>query len=211
MQTPKTGLMRGEATRKAILDAAERVFAELGFSTARLEDVAAAVGIRRASLVYYFRGKQELYDAVETGIFADLQAETEQRLQGLTDPWARVEAVIDSWLDFMVARPTAARLITRNIADIAPRASNPVEFSETTLATIEALVEEGQAAGVFGPIRPLHVVNIVGAGVLQFVCNASQYGRARAYRPDDPDEIATYRQLLHDVTRTLLKPRGEVS
>lgn len=206
MRTAKATMMRGETTRRAILDAAEHVFAELGFSTARLEDVAAAVGIRRASLVYYFRGKQELYDAVETGIFADLQKETEQRLQGLSDPWERINAVIDSWLDFMVARPTAARIITRNIADITPRASNPVEFSETTVAMLEALITEGQAAGAFGPIRPLHVVNIAGAGVLQFVCNARQFGRERTYCPDDPEEIATYRQLLHKVTRTLLAP-----
>ncbi|MGH7287017.1 MAG: TetR family transcriptional regulator, partial [Myxococcota bacterium] len=49
-------------TRAAILAAAEAVFAERGFAAARLEDVAARVGIRRASIVYHFRDKRELYD-----------------------------------------------------------------------------------------------------------------------------------------------------
>ena len=58
-----------QSTRDQILDAAEAVFAEKGFAAARLEDVAERVGIRRASIVYYFRDKQQLYDAVLTTVF----------------------------------------------------------------------------------------------------------------------------------------------
>ncbi len=55
---------RAEKTREAILSAAENLFAEKGFAATRLEDVAEVVGIRRASIVYYFRDKHELYGAV---------------------------------------------------------------------------------------------------------------------------------------------------
>jgi AcrR family transcriptional regulator len=54
----------GLETRAAILAAAERHFAERGFEAARLEDIASDVGIRRAAIFYYFKGKQELYAAV---------------------------------------------------------------------------------------------------------------------------------------------------
>ena len=60
---------RAERTRTAILVAAEGLFAQKGFDATRLEDVAAAVGIRRASIVYYFRDKRELYDAVLEDVF----------------------------------------------------------------------------------------------------------------------------------------------
>ena len=51
-------------TRAQLLDAAEAIFAERGFDATRLEDVAKAVGIRRASIVYHFRDKQTVYHAV---------------------------------------------------------------------------------------------------------------------------------------------------
>ncbi len=65
---------RAEKTRGTILDAAEAVFAEKGFAAARLEDVAAIVGIRRASIVYYFRDKRDLYEAVLERLFSNLHA-----------------------------------------------------------------------------------------------------------------------------------------
>src|SRR5689334_16248018 len=71
-----------EMTRQRILDAGETIFAELGYAAARLEDVAQAVGIRRASIVYYFASKQELYDAVEANLFAALQEQSRRRLEG---------------------------------------------------------------------------------------------------------------------------------
>lgn len=195
---------RGEQTRQAILDAAEQVFADLGFSTARLEDVAVVVGIRRASLVYYFRGKQELYDEVEKNIFRSLQEATTPSLVAVTDPWERMFRLVDAWFDFMVERPTAARIITRVIADIAPRAGNPVEFSDATLVLLEAIIGEGQAAGLFAPIKPVHFVNTVGASILHYVCSGNLYGRERTYSPADAIEQEQFRDMLHTLARALL-------
>lgn len=48
-----------------VLDAAERLFLERGFDGARLRDVAAALGIRSASLYYHAPGgKRELWERV---------------------------------------------------------------------------------------------------------------------------------------------------
>ncbi len=55
---------RGERTQRAILEAAEALFARRGFPATRLEDVAEIVGIRRPSILYYYPDKAQLYDAV---------------------------------------------------------------------------------------------------------------------------------------------------
>ena len=65
---------RGLETRAEIVAAAERHFAERGFEAARLEDIAADVGIRRAAIFYYFRDKHELYAAVLEEVFAGAMA-----------------------------------------------------------------------------------------------------------------------------------------
>lgn len=201
---PRRQALRLPPSRERILSAAEEIFSKLGFTAARLEDVAQAVGLRRSSIVHYFASKQELYDAVESGLFAALEAETCARLEKATTPWDRVLAVIDSWLDYMVHRPTAARIVHRVAADISARANNPVEFSEPTLAALDAAVEEGIRSGRFRDVRAAHVMNILGGGILQFVCNARQLGNTRVYRPDDPAEVEAFREMLHRAARALL-------
>ena len=73
---------RAERTRAAVLEAAEAIFAEKGFAATRLEDVADRVGIRRASIVYYFKDKKELYHAVLASVFGGLLERIQTALSG---------------------------------------------------------------------------------------------------------------------------------
>src|SRR5262245_32492717 len=60
---------RGDApsTRDAILDVAERRFAERGFAAVSVREIAADAGLRnQASLYHHFRNKRALYEAVLT-------------------------------------------------------------------------------------------------------------------------------------------------
>lgn len=199
--------MRGEATRQAILDAAETVFAEVGFTTARLEDVAAAVGIRRPSIVYYFTTKQELYDAVEADIFAAMHGLAIQRVAAEQAPIDKLIALLDGWLDFLVRRPTAARIIQRLVADVTPRAGDPTQFSNILLRDVETVVNEGVAVGAFRPLPPMHIVNAVGSSSLFYVCNGKQLGANRSYDAADPKELESFRALLHLLIRAAVAPQ----
>lgn len=192
---------RGEATRMAILDAAEQVFADLGFGTARLDNVADAVGIRRPSVLYYYPGKQELYDAVEADIFAAMQKATLERIATVSDPLDRLLTMLDAWLDFLVDRPTAARFIQRNVADVTPRRGKPIEFSQTSLSLIEEVMSDGIRQKVFRPISPIHMVNAVASSALYYVCNGGQLGPERRYDPKDPAQLEEFRALIHRTAR----------
>ncbi len=55
---------QAEATREALLDAAERVFRERGVAHASLAEVAAAAGVTRGAVYWHFRDKTELLDAL---------------------------------------------------------------------------------------------------------------------------------------------------
>lgn len=59
---------RGE-TERAILDGAERVFAESGFGGATMQAIAEACGLPKANLHYYFESKEKLYRRVVERIF----------------------------------------------------------------------------------------------------------------------------------------------
>src|SRR5882762_5648479 len=64
-------------SRAALLNAAKRVFAELGFAGATVKDLADAAGVNVSLVSYYFDGKENLYkeclETVGRGHFASAQ------------------------------------------------------------------------------------------------------------------------------------------
>jgi AcrR family transcriptional regulator len=67
---------RTEATRRALLDAAKRIFARDGFEAARIEDIAGATGHTRGAFYANFNSKEDLF-------FALFEQEAGERLRDL--------------------------------------------------------------------------------------------------------------------------------
>ncbi len=49
---------------EAIISAAEKVFGEVGYKNAKMEEVAAVAGITKVTLYSYFQSKENLYMAI---------------------------------------------------------------------------------------------------------------------------------------------------
>ncbi|MEP6863452.1 MAG: TetR/AcrR family transcriptional regulator [Deltaproteobacteria bacterium] len=60
----KRWVRRSEARPAALIAAALRLFSENGFAATRLEDVAAAAGVSKATVYLYFANKERLLEAV---------------------------------------------------------------------------------------------------------------------------------------------------
>ncbi|MGZ6095558.1 MAG: TetR/AcrR family transcriptional regulator, partial [Polyangiales bacterium] len=104
--------------KEKLLDAAEAEFAARGFEGARLEDIAAACGMRRASLLYHFESKQALYENVLERAFGDLGRMMASAIARPAASYAdRLDDVIGRLIDDFVRRPLFARLILRDTLD----------------------------------------------------------------------------------------------
>src|SRR3984885_2650881 len=55
---------RTQATRRKLLDAAKRIFAQDGFEAARLEDIAAGAGYTRGAFYANFESKEDIFFAL---------------------------------------------------------------------------------------------------------------------------------------------------
>src|ERR1700730_4179350 len=55
---------RTRATRRKLLDAAKRIFAQNGFEAARLEDIAASAGSTRGAFYANFKSKEDIFFAL---------------------------------------------------------------------------------------------------------------------------------------------------
>jgi len=159
---------KAERTRATILAAAEQVFAEKGYAAARLEDVAARVGIRRASLVYHFRNKRELYEAVLGAVLGELLVRYRAVLGGDVPLAERLAGVVRVWVSFVGERPTLARLLLWEVAE-ASATSLATRFIEPVLATLTATIVDWQREGVFRGLEPTPVIFALTGATVFFV------------------------------------------
>ena len=106
-----------ERSRAAILDAAERLFADQGYDATSLNQVGAAAGVSRGTPGYFFGSKAELYQAVLDRSFADVrEAVREGRARALASnesPETILAGAVSDYFDFLAARPNFIRLIER--------------------------------------------------------------------------------------------------
>jgi TetR/AcrR family transcriptional regulator len=124
-----------ERSRAAILDSAERLFAERGYDATSLTEVGAAAGVSRGTPGYFFRSKAELYQAVLDRAFAEVRdavrAGRARALASGESPETILAGAVSDYFDFLVARPNFVRLIEREAlnggrltdADAAPHLS----------------------------------------------------------------------------------------
>lgn len=205
-QRPKKA-SKGEITRGNILKAAEASFAEDGYDAARLESIAEEVGIKQAAIFYYFPSKRRLFDELGHDIHESLVNLTVTRLSGVEDPWERLTLLVETWLDFMIARPTAARIILRNCASPAVGDEPAEAYSTDALQLLRGIISDGIAQGRFAEVNSMYLVNLLSGSILHYVCNPEQLGNERPYRPDDPTEIAIFKTVLRKTARAVLDVR----
>jgi TetR/AcrR family transcriptional regulator len=192
----------GLRTRAEIVAAAERHFGERGFRDTRLGDIAAAVGIRRPSLSYHFSDKQELYTAVIETVFADWW----EALPSGGGVVQRFEAAMNSWVDFVAERPSAARLLLRELANVQPeRIAALLRTGGAVVRWLERLIDEGVATGELHPrVEPLRFMSLMAAiAAVQFAAIPWLSLRAPV-DPQDREELEKRKQEILLVARTLL-------
>src|SRR5690242_20292278 len=103
-----------DRSRRAILSAATRLFAERGYDATSLADVGAAAGLSRQTPAYFFGSKDELYAAVLQELFAERERELVPAFAPL-HAWAGGDDArplgkvlgdaVDAYLDFLQAHP----------------------------------------------------------------------------------------------------------
>ena len=72
MTSAPARIPKAERTRRQILAAAERRFADAGFEGTRLDDIADDIGMVGSAILYHFADKRELYRAVRDDLVSGI-------------------------------------------------------------------------------------------------------------------------------------------
>ena len=189
----------GPSALDRIFGAAERLFAERGFDSVSINDVAREAGVCKANVFHHFASKQALYESVLTRSCEALGDEVERQLAAETDPALQVPRFLVGYRDYLRAHPATARLVFREVTgnpDLAE--SGPVfPVLSRLFDNVVAHVRDACDAHVFRADANATVVASLMLGVTLF---NSQTEHLRPHMPawrDVSDE--TYVELLTDV------------
>jgi AcrR family transcriptional regulator len=146
--------------KQLILEVAERHFAEHGFAGGSLSAIARECELGNPGLLHHFPSKERLYRAVLELQAGELTARMQALLSGRDDLAQRLQGFVALQLDWMLSRPTGARLIARELLDNGERiAAAQARPLEAFLSAAMALITEAQQAGLLR--RDVHALSLL--------------------------------------------------
>ncbi len=186
-----------ERTRAAILRAANDAFAEKGLAGARVDEIAAAAGITKATLYHHFPTKHDLFTEVLARAYRGVRdAERALDLEGLP-PAEALAALVRATFDHDNAHPDFVRLVLdENLhrgAHIA-RMPDRDSLNRPALDLLRGILSAGEAAGVFRPgLDALELHYVVSALCFFSVSNRHTFHALFAGTPEHAAAVARRR------------------
>ena len=111
-KTPETRPRDAESTRQAVLDAAERLFAEQGFAATSMRDISQVSGVSHPLIHHHFGSKNDLYTAVKRRLVEDYARRFPNAAKSANRP-LNIRAELRRLLKYIGGNPMLLRLVAR--------------------------------------------------------------------------------------------------
>ena len=133
-------------TREAILDVAERLFAENGYDATSLTDVGTAAGVSRGTPGYFFGSKEQLYREVLARclerVRAAVRSGRERALASQEPPEVVLAGAVGEYFDFILSHPHFVKLLEREALDGGRQLAHIPPHLEAAQEALGAIVSE---------------------------------------------------------------------
>jgi TetR/AcrR family transcriptional regulator len=196
----RTQTERADLTRARILDAAIREFSENGLAGARTEQIAEAAGVNKALLYYYFKGKEELYNAALEAVVEAVRATSFAVLEADLPAGERFLGIVLNHFDRMYSNRGFQSLMQQEMIRLhngESTAMGPIaeKLMRPLWARVQAVVEEGIAAGELIPVEWTQMIYAgLGANVFYFL-SAPMTKWSQGFDPLDPAVLDSRRKV----------------
>ena len=180
--------------RRLILDAAVKVFAERGYHTSRVGDIAEEAGIAHGLLYHYFSSKDDVLHTIFRDAWGELLAalhRVEDSGEPAPEQLRRVAKILlRSWRD----RPDLVRVLVREVAR-SPQLQQQVDEVREAFLVIQRVIERGQREGTFRPDVDPRFGSWIVYGALEELLTGWVLGQL----PDGDEEVARAERTVVDV------------
>ncbi|MFA4839724.1 MAG: TetR/AcrR family transcriptional regulator [Candidatus Neomarinimicrobiota bacterium] len=157
-------------TEQLILDAARKVFVEKDFDGARMQEIADIAGINKALLHYYYRSKDQLFEAVFRESFNTFSPRIFEIMSSPIELSQKIKLFIDSYIDIILENPHIPAFVLHELNRNPARIKDLLPFTEKTIGgLLSALSQEIKSAG-FVEISPEQLmINMIGLCIFPFI------------------------------------------
>jgi TetR/AcrR family transcriptional regulator len=207
MATPRprphrTPQARSAKTRSAILAAARGEFAAAGLAGARTDAIAAAAGVNKAMLYYYFRDKDALYLAVLEDLFRDFNRQAMPVLAASGPAREVLLRYVGLHLDFLGTRYRFAALSQQLMSTGGVALNRLVRtYFAPRAAALDRLLRRGMRSGEFRRADPRHAAISLSAMIVFYFTAARVLTLLGPHDPYSPAELRRRKAEVLDFIR----------
>lgn len=188
-QTRRRTRIQEENERK-ILSAALDVFSDKGFRGASLDDIAAAAGMSKPNMLYYFQGKEEIHLTLLARLLEDWLAPL-KTLNPDGDPLREVGEFIRLKLNMARDFPRESRLFANEILRGAPHIGDHLHGPLKDMVDEQCKVLQAwMDAGKIAKVSPHHLIFSIWATTQHYADFDTQVGAVLAERDETRFEDA---------------------
>ena len=203
-QRNQSGSKRKE-NEALIITAAEKIFADMGYAGATMQQIADAAGLPKANLHYYFPTKEILYRNVIDKIF-NLWLEAADIFDAAEGPKDGLSSYIDAKLESSRHFPNGSKVWANEVIQGAPIIQDYLESKLTAWTHSKAeIIEMWIAKGLMDPINP--------KTLLYFIWSATQHyadfqHQIRTLNNNSDLTEAQWSEVKEDIKKLVLKGLG---
>lgn len=164
--------MNEATTAEQIIEAAGAVFAAKGYDGARVDELARAAGVNKATLYYQVGDKSALYHAVLERALGRTADEVCAAMAAVADAPAKIRAFVMVFAAAASDARNIAPLMLREVADGGRNLSpGAIRQMGRILGGLSDAIEEGVAAGYFRAVNSFMVHMMVVGSLLMYAAN----------------------------------------
>ena len=164
-------ILKSENTEAIILNAAKTVFLKKGMDGARMQEIADEAGINKALLHYYFRSKQQLFEAVFMSAFSLLAPQLNIILNEDSSVEEKIKKFVPNYIAFISRHPYLPNFLIQEInrnPDFIQHINNKTPFPN--LEKFKAQIKSEVKNGILKPIGAEQLfINIISLNIFPFI------------------------------------------
>lgn len=190
-----------ELSRRAILEAAAAEFANEGIAGARIDAIAAAAGVNKALLYYYFQDKETLYGAALEHTFRGLLEELVRILDTDRSVGYKVLAYALTHFNYVASHPNYRRMVQHEMMRAGAGQMRHFQklvqtFFRPLLQRLTGVLETGIGKGEFQPLEPFQFVNSMIAVVVFYFTSVPVMRAVGGFDPLSPVALDRRRRAM---------------
>lgn len=182
------------------LPAAAALFAERGLNDTKIEEIAAATGVPKATLYYYFDGKEDILAFLLEDVLQEIATEVSSVVDSRGTGADRLHGVIAAQLHVMAQRPASCRALIGELGRAARMPTIADKIGIAYLEPVESLLLAGAADGSLSAVTDARAAATALFGAVTITALAHLVAGEEL----DEDLLA---RTIHDVWFNGLRPR----